>query len=617
MSLRRTASTTGGSFSTAPFNNKPEALILMLENTPKASSWVLSDVDAQAAKVLARELSVRAITARVILGRGFIDVDEARRYLEPSLAHIPDPFALPGMAAAVEYIAHAIATGKRIAVFGDYDVDGVTASALLADFLGELGSPPIVVLPDRLERGYGIDAHSIEKLADEGAELVITVDNGIRAVEAGQRAKELGIQLIVTDHHVPEGDLPEAEAIVNPKLLDGESSLKTLSGCGVAFMLAMALRRRLRDDGALSSPEPNLRSQLDVVALGTIADIMPLTGVNRIFTSFGLLELSRATRPGLKALLHVSGSWPNDVTPGTVAFRLAPRINAAGRMGNAMKALDLLLTDEDASATAMAHELDRANKERQRLEERALRDAIRAVERMDPLPAGLVVHSKGWHVGVIGIVAAKLAERFSRPAVVISRDLEPARGSARSPESIDLMEALAASSDLLVQYGGHAQAAGLAVDEQSIESFSSRFAKTCERIGTDASERHIKLDAFVEANDIDEALVAELRMCEPYGVGNPEPVFGMNATCVTEAKTVGNGHLKLTLASEGRQFEAIGFNMAHLSPQPGAHVDIAFTPQFNTWNGRTSIQLKLKDLIHSRTRDSEPACLPDRQGTRK
>jgi single-stranded-DNA-specific exonuclease len=576
----------------------------MHKNAYKPCSWHLSDLDIAAVDHLANDLAISTITARIMVARGLVDPEQARRYLEPSLAHIPDPFSLPGMAAAVEHIVQGLAAGKRIAIFGDYDVDGVTAAALLADFLDSVGHRPAVALPDRLERGYGIDAHAIERLARDGADIIITVDNGIRAVDAGAKAKELRISLVITDHHVPEGELPEAAAIVNPKLLKGDSALKSLSGCGVAFMLALALRKRLRAEGMLGDPEPNLKNQLDIVALGTIADIVPLTDVNRVLTSFGLKELSRAVRPGLRALLSISGSWPADISPGTVAFRLAPRINAAGRMGSAMKAFELLLTADENSAAALAAHLDRANKNRQKLEERALRDAVRSVERMETLPAGIVVHSQGWHVGVIGIVAAKLVEKYARPAVVISRDLEPARGSARSPDHIDLMEALAASTDLLVQYGGHAQAAGLAVETEAIEPFAQRFAATCKSLGATAMEKTIQLDASVKAADIDESLVAEISRCEPYGVGNPEPVLAMENVTIVDARTVGNGHLKLTLASDGLHFESIGFNMAHLIPAPGARVRIAFTPQFNTWNGRTTIQLKLKDIAPTETLDA-------------
>ncbi len=563
--------------------------------------WTVREADEVLVRRLTEELCITHITARFLAGRGIADAREASIFLRPSLEQIPDPSSIPGMDAAVSCVGEALASGMRIGIFGDYDVDGVTAAALLADFLRSLGHDPAVMLPQRLERGYGIDAQAVDGLAGQGAKLIITVDNGIRATEAAARARELGIGLVVTDHHVPEGRLPDAAAIVNPKLIEGDSPLKNLSGCGVAFMLAIALRRSLREGGALASPEPNMRELLDVVALGTIADIMPLTGINRVLTAFGLDELRRARRPGLRALIEVSGAWPQDMNPGTVTYRLAPRINAAGRMGSADRALRLLLTDDEGEARSVARELDRANGERQRLEERALREAARMIDGAGVVPDGIVVHSKGWHVGVIGIVAAKLVERYGRPAVVISLDPSPPRGSARSPEGIDLLGALSPCADCLVQYGGHAQAAGLAIEHDMICDFTRHFADACGRQGSAARRASLKIDACVDAGEIDEELVGELMTCAPFGVGNPEPVLALRDMTVTDARTVGNGHLRLSVSSGEEAFEAIGFNMADAMPGHPSVVDIAFTPQFNTWNGRTAIQLKLKDVV---TRDS-------------
>jgi len=561
--------------------------------------WALREADESSVKRLSEELCISPITARFLAARGIACAREASIFLRPGLEQIPDPSSMPGMDAAVSCIGEALTSGRRIGIFGDYDVDGVTAAALLADFLKSLGHDPAVMLPERLERGYGIDAQAVDGLTRRGAKLIITVDNGIRATAAAARARELGIDLVVTDHHVPEGPLPDAAAIVNPKLIEGCSPFKDLSGCGVAFMLAIALRRSLRESGALPSPEPNLRELLDVVALGTIADIMPLTGINRVLTAFGLDELKRAKRPGLRALIEISGAWPQDMNPGIVTYRLAPRINAAGRMGSAARALGLLLTDDDREARSVARDLDRANGERQRLEERALREATRMIDVAGTVPDGIVVHSKGWHVGVIGIVAAKLVERYGRPAVVISLDPSPPRGSARSPEGIDLLGALSPCAGCLVQYGGHAQAAGLTIEQDMICDFTMHFTDACGRQGRSAGRPSLEIDACVAAGDIDEELVGELMTCAPFGVGNPEPVLALRGVTVTDARTVGGGHLKLSVSSGEGAFEAIGFNMADMMPAQSTAVDIAFTPQFNTWNGRTAIQLKIKDIANS------------------
>lgn len=560
--------------------------------------WRLCEADEGAAEALAESLELSPVTGRILAARGIREASAAARFLSPSLADLPDPFELDGMEAAVERIEHALRRGEPIALFGDYDVDGVTATALLCDFLGACGERPAAWLPHRSGSGYGLSAEAVEEIAASGAKLLITVDNGQRAFEAAERAAKLGLDLIVTDHHEVGERLPRACAVVNPRRQDPAGAMASLSGCGVAFMLALALRRRLRDALMLPAPEPNLREQLDLVALGTIADVVPLTGASRVLARFGLAQLSRTNRFGLRALLALSGTAPADVTPTAVAFRLAPRINGAGRVGSARLALDLLFTRDEAEATRMAQELDAANRERQRVEEEALREA-EAMLRADPTTSeapAIVVHSEAWHVGVIGIVASRLAERNGRPAVVITRSTEPARGSARSASGVNLLEALSECDAWLLRHGGHAMAAGLTIDAARIDGFSRRFAQACAERGADSRPR-LEVDAVVSASDITPSLVAEVGRLEPFGIGNPEPVLALSEAQIADRRPVGSGHVKLRLEAEGVFFDAIGFSMAERVDAGIRRASVAFTPQFNTWNGCTSVQLKLRDLV--------------------
>jgi single-stranded-DNA-specific exonuclease len=563
----------------------------------KQAGWLLRECDEQACEELSKSLSITPTTARILVNRRITDPENADKFLNPKLSHIPDPFTLPDMRVAVERIAKALERGERIAIYGDYDVDGITATVLLVDFLSSLGHRPLAMLPDRQEGGYGLHRDAVESLAKQGVNIIITVDNGIRAIDAIKRASELGMDVIVTDHHMPEQEMPSAIAIVNPKIMTEDGDMSSLSGCGVAFMLALALRRHLRERGSLPDPEPNLKNQLDVVALGTIADIMPLTGTNRVLVSYGLSEIARAERLGLRALLAVSGTDHDSISPGMVAFRLAPRINAAGRLGTAYRALNLLLTEDEDTAFAIAAELDKANRERQALEEKALRQAEHMLESAPRIADGIVVHGDDWHVGIIGIVAAKLAEIYERPAVVITRGAAPARGSARSGGNIDLLKALLPCSDLLMQYGGHAQAAGLSIEAARIPLFEKRFSEACRELCEGISSAALKIDAFVKPDDITPTLMDELKRCAPFGVGNPEPVLAFDRAHASELKLVGSAHMKMRLVSEGKAFDAIGFNMADKLEGVGSDaISLAFTPQYNTWNGRTTIQLKIKDI---------------------
>lgn len=558
--------------------------------------WIIANQNDDAVRELAGALHLHPIAARVLMGRGISTVATAKRYLRPDLADLPSPFDLPGMDIAVQRLGAALARRERIVIFGDYDVDGVSGAALLHCFLRALGASPRVALPSRHGEGYGLSPTAVEALSREGVDCIVTVDNGMRATEAVERARALGIDVIVTDHHEAGSAPPAAVAVVNPKREGTPAALCHLSGCGVAFMVALALRRHLRDMGTLPSPEPNLRQHLDLAALGTIADAVALVDANRIIACHGMTEIARSSKIGLQALLDVSGTDPARLSAGAVAFQLAPRLNAAGRLSDAARALDLLLCQTPDDAWAIARELDGANRERQRIEERILSEAMAmaAADETTPQRAGLVLSSAGWHVGVIGIVAAKLAERYKRPAVVITRDTVPARGSARGFTGVHIARALEHANDLLLRHGGHAAAGGCSLDEEMIAAFADRFDDACRTLAAPAEASALAIDAAATPEEISGQLAEDLAAFAPFGAGNPEPVLALSSLDVTGRRTVGNGHVRLRLRSQGIHFDAIGFNMERTFPNGAERIDIAFVPELNTWQGVTTVQLKLR-----------------------
>lgn len=562
------------------------------------ASWRLFSVDEVAVNQFCSTLNLHPVTARILMARGISNYDEAKLFLSPSIKNMPDPDSLPDMKKAIERLSKAIAHGEQIAIFGDYDVDGIAGTVLLAQFLETVQGSPIIMLPNRKQSGYGLSIEAVESLAAQGAQVILTVDNGTRAWNAVDRARELGIDVIITDHHDAGEKLPHAHSIVNPKLMPAVSFLKDLSGAGVAFMFAVALRRKLREMSLLHGTEPSLGGALDLVALGTIADVMPLTGINRSFTSLGLSQLERTSRIGVRALLKSSCTEPYALSPGVVAFRLAPRINAAGRMGDPHEALKLLMSSDDGEAQLIAARLEILNRERQRIEEKILSEAKKMIVSDDPVKGAIVVHAKSWHPGVIGIVAAKLAEQTGLPAIVITEETEPARGSARSGGTVDLVAALSRCEDCLVRFGGHPMAAGLTIEQNKINVFRKRFTAICTELCGVPASSSLAVDAIVSPSDITEKLVSEIEMLQPFGAGNPEPVLAIQSAQIVDRKIVGNGHLKIRIKASGRMLDGIGFDMADHLPAGISEANIAFSPQFNTWNGKTMIQIKIKNIAH-------------------
>ena len=561
---------------------------------------MVSSVDEARAARLAAELRLHPLAARVLDARGLGDPSAAESFLAVRLADLPDPFAMAGMDAAVARIVHAVESGERIACYGDYDVDGVTSTALLAGFLRAAGGEVTIYTPHRLVEGYGLNAGAVERLARQGVRLLVTLDCGITSVDEVRTAAGLGLDTVVVDHHTVPVELPAAAAILNPHRPGCAYPAKELAAVGVTFALAMALRRRLRERGRFGGgrSEPNLRAALDLVALGTVADVVPLVGTNRILVRWGLEELARGRRPGLRALKRVAGIAEGaPVSAGQVAFRLAPRINAAGRLDDAGRGVRLLLEEDAARARALAEELDRENQARQEIERRMLDEALAdATVRVRAGARGLVLARDGWHAGVVGIVAARVAERFHRPAVLVGVGEDgTGKGSGRSIEGFHLYDALAACAGHLKAFGGHRHAAGVTVTREAVPRFREAFeAHAAARIADEDLVPRCRIDGWVAEADLTDRAAEDLDRLGPFGAGHPEPVFALRGT-PSRARTVGAGgtHLKLAL---GRGLDAIGFGLGERLAACAGPVEAAFSLGFDEWDGSRRLQLRLRDL---------------------
>jgi len=560
--------------------------------------WNIKSAEASATALLSESLGLNAVVAALLAGRGIITTEDGKAFLSPSLSSMPDPYLLKGMEAAVNRLCAALNSGEKVCIYGDYDVDGITGTALLVSFLRRVGVNCSYFIPNRFDDGYGLNQDALKRIMDTGVDLIVSVDCGITSVAEAEFCQQSGTDLIITDHHSPKESIPEACAVVNPLQPGCCYPFKMLAGVGVAFNLIVAMRSRLRRDGVFAGgSEPDLRDWLDFVALGTIADVVPLIGQNRVYAYHGLKQLSASVRPGVEALKSVAGV-KDGVTCGQVGFRLAPRLNAAGRMECAVPGVELLLGTDAERSVAIAEELDAANAERQAVERFMLQEAIAMVEADDKYPArrSIVLASNSWHQGVVGIVASRIVERYHRPAILIALDEEGlGKGSGRSIPGFHLLNALKESSEKLLRFGGHQYAAGIGLAADQIEEFSAAFEASAARVmGDDELVPTLNVDAVVSANEINPALVSGLKCLEPFGAGNPEPTFALLGVKVLDRRVVGDGHLKLRLESGGRQFGAIAFRMADYSTE--GLIDVAFFPELNVWNNTTSLQLRIKDI---------------------
>jgi single-stranded-DNA-specific exonuclease len=559
-----------------------------------AIAWEAPSIDESKAAALAAAARIRPLTARLLVARGIAEADLAARFLDPRLANLRPPDGMADLPRALERLVAALAAGETIGVFGDYDVDGVTTAAILTSALRAFGGTVVARAASR-HAGYGLGVDDVARFADAGCRLLVTGDCGTSDHEALLAARERGLDTIVIDHHeLPDGETA-AYALVNSRRPDDAFPFKGLASCGVAFYLAAALRRRL---GSTFDP----RELLDLVALGTIADLVPLVAENRILVAAGLRVLTARKRPGLAALARRAERETGPITAHDAAFRLTPRLNAAGRLGEAQLALDLLLANE-ADAERLAGELDDQNTERQRVQElvwtEALALATAQVE--EHAAAAVVVGAEGWHPGVVGIIAARLVDRFARPAIAIGfRDGE-GRGSARTVPGVHLFDALSACAQHLTRFGGHAGAAGMSIAIGELDGFRAAFATEAARqLGAVRRSPALAVDAEVTLRDLDLGFAEELARLAPFGVANREPLFALSGVTTSATRVVGKDHLQLTLAHGGAMGEAIAFGFAESDPGAGARVDLVATAELDTYRGLTRARLKVAKLARVR-----------------
>jgi single-stranded-DNA-specific exonuclease len=564
--------------------------------------WIIPTVNPETIARLAGgqnvHLNLSPLLARLLVLRGVDQAAQVEPFLHPKLSSLHDPFLMAGMSDAVERLRRAIEHREKILIYGDYDVDGTMAVVVLLTAMGSLGAQVDAYIPNRLTDGYGMRVPVVEKAAAEGVRVIISVDTGIREHEVIARARDLNVDTIVTDHHVPEGRLPPALAILNPKRPECAYPDKNLAGVGVAFKLAQGLFARLRP--GLS--EKILQSYLKIVAIGTIADVVPLVGENRIIARFGLEGLARPSHVGLRALMDVAGLNGKVPSAGDVAFRLAPRLNAAGRMENARDVIDLFTTDDDSLARSIAERLNRLNQDRQRTEEQILDEVVAIVER-DPQRAerySLVFAGEGWHRGVIGIVAQRAVEKYHRPSLVIGIEQGVGQGSGRSITGFNLLSALTHVSDLFERFGGHAAAAGFTLPAGRIGELERRLEEYARAtLSPQDLEPTVRVDAEVALDEITNELYESLCEMEPFGIGNPAPVFGArNLSLVDPPRVLKEKHLKLRVSANGQKLDALMWRGAGKCPPlvGGQKVDAAFAVEQNTFQERTTLQLVPKDI---------------------
>ena len=559
------------------------------------SRWVLPDTpDAAVIDALCRELNLPPLVCRLLASRGFRDVESAKRYLRPRLEHLHDPSTLGDLDRAVDRIVRGIRDREKFLVHGDYDVDGICSTTILVRTLRWLGGEAIPFIPHRSD-GYDLTAAGVAAARRAGAALVITCDCGTSALAPVHELNAAGIDVIVTDHHLPGGPLPEAYAVLNPRKPGCPSPDKDLCAAGVAFKLALQLTKRM---GASPNPVYNM---LDLVGLATIADVAPLRGENRVLAKHGLRVLNETRNVGLRAMIRAAALDRKPITAGRVGFILAPRLNAAGRVGSALRGVELLLSTDESAANPIARELEELNAHRQELDRQALDQAREMVRALDlEQTYGIVLAAEGWHPGVIGIVASRIVEEFGRPAILIALEGDEGKGSGRSITPFDLHSGISECRDLLLRFGGHRSAAGVTIARDRVADFARRFNDVARSRLTPADlVPELRADLEVDLRDVDENLETLLRYVEPCGVGNPSPVLVARGVRVASApRVVGKDGLKVRLAQHGTELTALAWGMAHRVPElsVGATIDVAFRLERDEWNGESRLQARLADF---------------------
>ncbi len=554
----------------------------------------------QNAQALADELHIPRVIATILANRDINTADGVKQFLSKSKSGIHHPFLLKDAEKAAERIQEAIDRKENVVIYGDYDVDGITSSAILYKFLKGLGLNVSYYIPNRVDEGYGINILALQKIRKEGASLMITVDCGITAVGEVEFAKTLGLDIIITDHHTCKEEIPRALAVINPKQPDCNYPFKDLAGVGVAFKFILAIVLKLGLNASQYFDE-----FIDIVSIGTIADVVSLTGENRLFVSQGLKKLQATDNVGIRALFEIAGIADKPLTAGTISFTIAPRINAAGRVGSATMAVELLVTDVEERAKEIAALLDDENHQRQQTEQEILKDALEIIGAMEkPNEKKVFVLAKeDWHHGVIGIVASRITDKFYKPTILISLTDKLGKGSGRSVKGFNIFDALTHCSDCLLKYGGHELAAGLGLSVDSIEEFDAKINAYANAVMTEETlVPYINIDAILQLSDLTLQSADMLSMLEPFGMGNPQPIFAVMNTTLHSVRKIGNGkHCKISVSKSGRQAEFVGFNMSEVAEsfKIGTILDLAFTIDSNVYRGTKQLQLILKDVRHA------------------
>ena len=562
--------------------------------------WRLLPLSPQASQ-LAFETGISPLKAQLLLNRGISDCNSATSFLLPRLSDLADPMLLKDMDHAVDLIMETIGNREQIAVFGDYDADGITSTALLLNFFTELGIPLSFYIPNRLNEGYSLNPQALKKLAETGVRLIITVDCGISNRKEIEMAKDLGMKVVVTDHHQIPEDFDPICPVINPNRYDSLFPFKALAGVGVTFFLVIALRSCLRDRRWFieSRPEPDLKQYLDIVALGTVADMVPLTDQNRILVRSGIEVMKKSIWPGINAMKEISGIGTRRLSSYDLAFKLAPRLNAPGRLGDSTTGLTTLTTTSESIAMENAGRLNSMNVHRQRIEEAIFKEIEESIINKFDLKdrRTLVIAKEGWHQGVLGVVASRLLDRYYRPALILTIREGMATGSGRSIDGFNLHRSMTRLNHLFEKFGGHYHAAGCTLKASNIEALAEGLEEIARKeLREEDLVPAIDIDAEVSLPELTFDIVSDLRSMEPFGSGNPEPLFYCGNLEVVHSRVIKERHLKLKVRQGGTMMEAIGFGLSDIHPLEGRTVNMVFTPEINEWNGYKTIQLRITDL---------------------
>ena len=560
--------------------------------------WHLKEIDSLTIEKLNSELNITSLFSRLLINRGILCQKDAKDFFLPTLEKLPNPNLMYGIKKSVERIIQAVGKNEKIVIYGDFDCDGITSTAILYNFLFSIGADVKAYNPDRLEEGYGINFDSIDKLVSEGYKLFITTDCGISENQVIEDSKKFSIDFIITDHHTIPEKLPDAYSIINPKLKDCKYPFKEICAAGVVFNLIVALRSSLRENGFFNDKiEPNLARYLDLVSIGTVADSMPIIGVNRIFVFNGLKEIKNTSRKGLK---HLISKQKEKFSIRDISFDIAPKINAAGRVGKASNAVSLLTSDDDVEVERLAGIIQSNNQIRQQIQEKVFNEAEKLAEiklQKHPDKSSLVLFSQDWHPGVLGIIASRIVKKYGLPCVILSSKDSIAKGSLRTANELNLYRVLEQCSNILIQFGGHSAAAGVTIYEDKIKEFENKFESIISNYDFEAGEP-LEIDSLVKFSEINIDLISDIEKMEPFGKGNPYPIFVSKNVKIESKRVLKDKHLEMYLNQDNFKMRAIWFNF-NKSSSDMENIDIVFTLQRDSFRGNNNINLNIIDIEYS------------------